>query len=172
VDAPNALPVRFPAANLATVRERIRAVLTEVIATVVVASAACGADLLALDVARELGIRCAIVLPWDRADFREISVVDRGGEWGGMFDRVVNVAGDAGDLYTLGRGVHDARAFIATNDTILDMAQTIAGAVHPTDEVVAMVAWDGGSRGADDVTAQFITSARGRGLRVVEILTV
>ena len=152
VDAPNASPARFPPGNVPAVRDRIRAVLAELMATALVASAACGADLIALDVARELGLRCAIVLPWAAGTFRETSVVDRGAEWGTVFDRVVESASDAGDLYTLGRSIDDDRALVATNDTILDTAQAFARARDPRDDVVAIVAWDGVSRGADDVT--------------------
>lgn len=171
VDAPNATPARFPPANVSAVRDRIRALLAELVATALVASAACGADLLALDVARELGLRCAIVLPWEPATFREASVVDRGAEWGAVFDRAVESASDAGDLYTLARAIDDNRALVATNDMILDTAQAVARERDPRDDVVAVVAWDGASRGADDMTDQFLTSARSRGLRVVEVMT-
>jgi hypothetical protein len=111
------------------------------------------------------------VLPWRPDEFREASVVDRGAEWGRAFDRVVELAEDAGDLYTLARSVHDEGAFVATNETILDTAQAFARERHPADDVVAVVAWDGASRGSDDVTEQFMMSARGRGLRVVEVMT-
>jgi hypothetical protein len=171
VDPPNASPARFSAVNVPAVRDRIRAVLAELMATALVASAACGADLIALDVARELGIRCAIVLPWDPDRFREVSVVDRGAEWGPVFDRLVGPVADAGDLYTLARSVHDEGAFVATNETVLDTAQAFARGRHPSDDVVAIVAWEGASRGAHDVTEQFMMSARARGMRVVEVMT-
>ena len=171
VDAPNAVPARLSAGNVPAVGDRIRAVLAELVATALVASAACGADLIALDVAREMGIRCAVVLPWDQDRFREGSVVDRGVEWGPIFDRVVGEARHAGDLYNLARPVDDEGAFVATNETILDAAQAIARERHPTDDVVAIVAWDGASRGSGDVTEQFMTAARGRGMRVIEVMT-
>ena len=171
VDAPNASPVRFPAGNVAAVRERIRGVLTELAATAIVASAACGADLIALDVARDLGLRCAIVLPWDVDVFREASVVDRGPEWGMVFDRVVAGARGGGDLYTLGRPVDDDGAFLATNEAILGVAQAVAREQEPTDGVVAVVAWDGVARGANDVTERFMAAARGRGIGIVEVGT-
>lgn len=171
VDAPNASPARFPAGNVAAVRDRIRGVLADLVATAIVASGACGADLIALGVARELGLRCAIVLPWDVDAFRAASVVDRGAEWGMVFDRVVEGARSGGDLYTLGRPVDDEGAFLATNEAILDVAQALARDRQPTDGVVAVVAWDGAARGADDVTERFMASARKRGIGIVEVGT-
>jgi hypothetical protein len=87
VDPPDADFVRFPLKNVLAVRLRIRDALTRHAATTVVASAACGSDLLALDEAGALGLRRRIVLPFDRARFRMTSVVDRPGDWGALFDR-------------------------------------------------------------------------------------
>ena len=64
IDAPDAKEARFPPANVARVRERIAAALREHDVVALVASAACGADLIALDEAAKLGIRRRIVLPF------------------------------------------------------------------------------------------------------------
>ena len=45
-------------------------------------SAACGADLLALDIAGEFGVERHVVLPFAVQAFRASSVTDRPGEWG------------------------------------------------------------------------------------------
>jgi hypothetical protein len=52
IDASDASPPRFPLANRDVVPERIRTTLIEHGATGIVAAGACGADLLAQDVAR------------------------------------------------------------------------------------------------------------------------
>src|ERR1700684_3534400 len=90
IDAADAKQERFPAKNVAMVRERIRLMLQSQRATVVVSSAACGADLLALSEAGSLGLRRRIVLPFEREKFRATSVMDRPGEWGALYDEALN----------------------------------------------------------------------------------
>ena len=60
-------------------RRRIRALLNASAATILVSSAACGADLIALSEARELGLGLRIILPFARDKFRISSVADRPG---------------------------------------------------------------------------------------------
>jgi hypothetical protein len=170
VDAPNADQSRFPSTNVSTVRERIRAQLAGFGGTTLVSSAACGADLLALDVAGELGMRRVIVLPWSEAQFRKRSVVDRGREWGELFDRIIGEV-NARDLRVLRRRKDDDAAYTATNEAILDAAAAIARRSPGHDDVLAMVAWNGEPRGPDDVTKAFMMSARERGMQVIEVPT-
>ena len=68
---------------------------------VVVSSAACGADLLALEQAGGLGLRRRVVIPFDRERFRAGSVVDRPGDWGGLYDSILDAVGAQGDLVVL-----------------------------------------------------------------------
>ena len=89
VDAPDAKPSRFPPANVAAVRERIQGLFADRNATALVSSAACGADLLALEAAELLQMRTRIVLPFSREVFRRTSVVDRPGDWGTIYDDVL-----------------------------------------------------------------------------------
>jgi hypothetical protein len=168
VDAPNAGQQRFPSTNVLKVRERIRAQLAGFGGTTLVSSAACGADLLALDVAGELGMRRVIVLPWSKSQFRKRSVVDRGAEWGEIFDRIVGDV-DARDLRVLRRRGDDDAAYTATNETILDAAAAIARRSPGHDDVLAMVAWNGEPRGPNDVTEAFMMAARERGMQVIEV---
>src|SRR5262245_5252419 len=92
---------RFPLDAVERVAQQIRRMLDTRSATHVVASAACGADLLALREASSLGLKCRVVLPFARDEFRESSVVDRPGAWGPMFDELVDAAARAGDVITL-----------------------------------------------------------------------
>jgi len=103
VDALDAKSARFPSTpeNLETVRQRIFELLQAKRASALVSSAACGADLLALSVGGALGVRRIIVLPFKREKFRETSVTDRPGEWGSLYDRILDEVQKAGDLQIL-----------------------------------------------------------------------
>jgi hypothetical protein len=69
VDGPDAAQARFPntTANIEAVRKKIRELLLAQIAHVLVSSAACGSDLLAVEEAGRLGIRRRIFLALDPA---------------------------------------------------------------------------------------------------------
>src|SRR5919107_327719 len=101
VDPPDADTPRFPPGNVGPVRGRLHAFLEERRAAALVCSAACGADLLALEAAGALGLRRRVVLPFAPERFRETSVVDRPGDWGPIFDGVIEAAQTAGDLVVL-----------------------------------------------------------------------
>jgi hypothetical protein len=172
VDAPGADTPRFPPANENSVADRLRRALEELGATAVVSSAACGADLVALEVAGTMGLRRVVVLPWDRERFRELSVVDRGQTWGERYDRVVDQVEADGDLRILGIEADGEAAYAATNEAILREAQELAGQQGEENGVVAIPVWEGRSRGPGDFTEQFVVAARGLGLRVREVLTL
>ena len=89
---------RFPFRRADAVRGAIAKRLGSAGARALVCSAACGADLLALDAAGELGIRARIVLPFRADRFRETSVLDRPNRefWGSLFDRVTAAASGDG----------------------------------------------------------------------------
>ena len=118
VDAPEADTPRFPLAYVTAVRDRIKSLLVAQQARAVICSAACGADLLALEAAGELGLRRRIVLPFTRARFRETSVVDRPGDWGERFDAILDAVEASGDLVVLGYADGDEAAYRAANAAI------------------------------------------------------
>jgi len=170
VDAPDAQSVRFPSENTRLVRGRIQQELEHLDVHDLVCSAACGADLLALGVAGDLGIRRRAVLPADAAQFRRTSVEDRPGDWGPLFDRIIADLRNHDDVVTIEQPGDESQAYLRVNSRILDDAQRISDQAGA--EMVALVVWDGRSRGDDDVTAAFAREARRRGLRVVEISTL
>jgi hypothetical protein len=170
VDAPGADTARFPAANAGAVQARIRELLMEQQAQVLVCSAACGADLLALEAAAGLGMRRRIVLPYTRTHFRDTSVVDRPGNWGERFDAMVETAAASGDLVVLGYTKADETSYLATNTAILAQAVLLAEQLHQT--VGATVVWDGAARGEDDITAAFLREAQHRGFPVWQVATL
>ena len=137
---------------------------------VLVSSAACGADLVALAQAEGLGIRRRIVLPFNPERFRASSVMDRPGDWGSIFDRITGEAIKSHDLMVLEGDVPDASvSYAAANHEILEEARrhTAAGE-HP----MAVLVWEGESRGDDDVTAAFGRAAALRGCVLVHIPTL
>jgi hypothetical protein len=170
VDSSDARESRFPADKIGIVKERIRKMFRAQQATALVSSAACGADLLALEAAHELEIRRRVVLPFTRDAFRRTSVVDRPGNWGKSYDRVLDDVQRKGDLVVLGYLEDDSAAYAATNRAILDEATIIARASGLP--LTTVLVWDCKSRGPDDLTEQFQKEAQGRHLPVVEIPTV
>ncbi len=170
IDAPDAGQARFPAANARHVAERIRELFEKRRATALVCAAACGADILALETAGELGIRRRIVLPFARAQFRESSVTDRGGDWGERFDRVLDEVERNGDLVVLGYSKDDANAYTGTNIAILEQAEKLAAEAQ--ESALAAVVWDGLPRDGGDVTQHFLREAGKRLYQAIEISTL
>ena len=125
VDAAGAETPRFPLENVALVGRRIDERFEREGATALVSSAACGADLVALTVAGRRGMRRRVVLPFGREKFRETSVTDRPGDWGPVYDRVLDELDVTGDVVTLeGLGDGDA-AYLAANDHLLREAEAL-----------------------------------------------
>ena len=175
IDAPDADIPRFPPANEGRVRDRLRRAFEELGATAVVSSAACGADLVALEVAGTLELRRIVVLPWGRERFRERSVVDRSQTWGERYDRVLDEVEAAGGLRVLALEEDGEAAYAATNEAILSEARELGGKAGKGGEahrVVAVPVWDGQSRGPSDFTEQFVDAARALGLEVREVRTL
>ena len=169
VDDINASQPRFPLQNVARVGAAVRGLLEQHGVTVVVSSAACGADLIALSEAGKLGLRRRIVLPFGRGKFRETSVVDRPGDWGKLFDTIVDEVEATGNLIVIDASTDD-EPYSATNKAILERA--IASGQERSEPVAATLVWDGVSRGENDYTDQFGSEARYRGLPVFEVPTL
>lgn len=155
---------RFPLENVELVKGRVRRMFAAEGATALVSAAACGADLIALLEAGALSMRRRVVLPSSRVRFRETSVVDRPGDWGPTYDKVLDEIEAAGELK-----VKDL-SYTETNVAILDEALALAKDLHLP--VKAALVWDGHSRGADDVTEHFGKEARTRSLQVIEVSTI
>jgi hypothetical protein len=176
IDAADAAVARFPLANRGLVARRIGAALRRLDATAVVASAACGADLLALDAARRQGMRRRrVILPYAEEWFLEDSVLDRPGRWAGAFRAQCVAARAAGDLVVLGEARGSDNAFRAVNEAIVAEALRLAAGASPADPAAALatlIVWEGSPRGSDDLTAHLRERMRHLGARVVEVATV
>jgi hypothetical protein len=85
-----------------------------------------------------------------------------------VFDRVMDVVEASGELVSLPGAAADEASYRAANEAILEEAERLARPGTP----VAVVAWDGRSRGPEDLTAAFAGAARRRHWTVLEVLTV
>jgi hypothetical protein len=168
VDEPGVKENRFSPENAERVKQRIREVLKAEKATALVCAAACGSDILALEAAGELGIRRRVVLPYDKVTFKHSSVIDRPGDWGERYDRILAEVDDKGDLIVDDYD-QDEESYFAANHDILDQAEELAE--ETGQPLSAVVVWNGQARGEEDVTGHFLEEAKQRGLKVTEINT-
>ena len=181
IDAPQASPSRFPLSEVHRVCRQVEIVLREQRVTLVVGSAACGADLIVLQVAQQIGIRFRILLPCSRELFRATSVEDRPWSeewnWGRLYDQLMDLAQQVGDLKILEGLPEGHLGYQAVTEALVREAialgerpSRLAGGYGPV-QVQALMIWDGQSRGPHDLTLHFSEEARAQGLPLVEILT-
>jgi hypothetical protein len=178
IDREPTLTPRFPFDQVDRVRMEIADRLRCVDAVALVCSAACGADLIALETAQEMGLRTRIILPFSASRFRETSVVDRPRPefWGNIFDRVANVARAHGDLVELDIAESDG-PYSAASAAVIDEAQKLAW-VNDHEQssasvsLVALVVWEGASRGGYDNTYKFVELAQNSGFQIEQVLTL
>ncbi|HEY2968299.1 MAG TPA: adenylate/guanylate cyclase domain-containing protein [Casimicrobiaceae bacterium] len=92
IDAPDRSRPRFPAALAPAVAAAIRERLSRLHLPVVYTSAACGADLIFVEAALDIGAEVNVVLPFDREDFIRTSVAPGGDGWAARFDHALSRA--------------------------------------------------------------------------------
>jgi hypothetical protein len=150
------------------VRHDIEATFRRLRLEAIVCSAACGADLLALDTAQVLDIEAHVVLPFDSDRFRATSVVDRPGDWGRLYDAAIAKARASDRLTVLpGPFATDSDAFSAATHELVRRARELSGA-----DAVAIAIWDARPRDADDFTAEFVRAAGAEGMQPISISTL
>ncbi len=185
IDAQGALLSRFPLTRAEVVYQQLEALFDKNRVGRLVCSAACGADLIALELAQKKGIDFQIVLPFAPDLFRVTSVVDRPGcevwNWGVLYDRVIEIAEEKGELVVVETGNDRYAGYQEVNHAILDEAlrygrdikiESAGESSQGFNTVQAVIAWDGQIRGARDLTWHFAEAARSRGLIVKEIFTL
>lgn len=165
VDAKDAKTARFPLKNIPEVRRKIQQFLQNEKPVAIVCSAACGTDLLLLDLAAEMQIPRYILLPSEPEEFRKSSVTDRPGDWSDLYTRML--ASSQVQVLKLPAG---QKGYLATNLKLLDKADAVAA--ERKTSVQALVIWNKESRGPDDVTGHFLDEAKLRQLPVVQISTL
>ena len=171
IDDPKAEIARFPIASRASVEQRLKALFVEQRASGIVCAAACGADLIALDVAGSLGLKRHIILPAPLDEFRRTSVVDRPGQWGPLFDRIIDQLSVTQNVTVLENLPEGDQRYEEGNHGILNAAVRLSFA-YPEAGLLAAVVWDGRPRGAGDITAHFLAEAQARGISVMEVSTL
>ena len=164
IDAEGAKVSQFPLAMIPVVRRALSDLMRKEGVSLLVCSAACGADLLALDAALEAGIRCRVILPFEQSRFRQTSVIDRPGDWGVLFDRIISLVDSKGDLIVLSEGKSAKHAYQRANEVIIH--EVIATLVPRR---IAIIVWEGRPRRNNDATAEFrrLASAAGMLERVI-----
>ena len=169
IDAVGAQAARFPLAQAERVSAELRQLVIACGAAGVVASAANGADLLALEAAGELGLRRTVLLPGPAAAFRAGSVIDRPGDFGPRFDRIVGEVRASGGLTELDLPQTDD-AYARVTEALISRTGELAKeeGLRPA----AVVVWDGVSRGPEDMTAYFRRLAVERRFDLHEVRTL
>ncbi len=160
IDASNSKVRRFPLDMVERVRADLERLLSMEGVELLVCSAACGADLIALSAAKKAHIRYRIVLPFSPDRFKETSVTDRPGDWGQIFDEVTSGARE-GDVIVLDPQENADEAYEKATQEIVRQA---VGAAAPG-AALAIAVWEGKTRQATDATASFLRQAAAAGMK-------
>ncbi|MFL5807914.1 MAG: hypothetical protein ACJ749_00255 [Flavisolibacter sp.] len=168
IDKPGTAPV-FPLENVEMVRKKIAEFLISKRPVSIVSSAACGADLIALEAAGELGIERYVMLPYAPEIFKTASVTDRPGKWEMIFDTIIEESKKSSRLILLDFSINDKNAFEKTNTEILNKAAELSDSGK--NNVQALIVWDGKAKD-NDITLHFKKEAEEKGYTINEINTV
>ena len=171
IDAIDAEQIHFPLKNIEAVKEKLRKLFIFLKPKVLVCSGACGADLLALQVAGETGIRRSMILPFETAIFRRRSVTDRPGDWGALFDRLCEEVDKEEKVEILNYPDSDD-VYEMANIEILKRAVHLSEKFDSVKEIKTVIVWEGIPKDTTDATAHFKKEAEKIGFITEEINTV
>jgi hypothetical protein len=172
IDKPGAQAPRFPLERVEAVEQRLSRLFREEEASALVCSAACGADLIALQVAGALKLRRRVVLPFAPEWFRRSSVTDRpDARWGLLFDEVIAAVRATGDLVVLSGAEDDEAAYAAANEAILRETRALLSTQLGVSGLAVLV-WEGHPKAHEDATEAFSHLATSAGLPVREVHTL
>ncbi|MGE0356404.1 MAG: tetratricopeptide repeat-containing protein [Burkholderiales bacterium] len=163
IDPPGRDGARFPAGLEPAVREALRARIAAIAPLAAYGSAACGADILCLELAREVGAETHVVLPFPPAEFRRSSVDFAQGDWAGRFERAL-AAADSVTVASDHRASGSTATFEYANLILTGLA-TLRGQMLDT-PVRAVAAWDRGAPGAAGGAASVVSLWEARGLAI------
>ncbi|MCI0466517.1 MAG: hypothetical protein L0Y57_05860 [Beijerinckiaceae bacterium] len=167
---------RFPFERVPSVERELHRLFETTGVQVLVTSAACGADLLALKAAGEMRIPARIILPFSAARFKETSVMDRPRPafWGRIFDKEIAAARANGGLVELAGGPESDGAYSAANAAIIKDALSLASAeaYGAAKRPIAVIIWEGQARPGTDATNNFRQSAVAAGFDIRTIVTI
>ena len=171
IDADGTEAVRFPLSNTDEVKEKLKTLFISLHPRALVCSGACGADLLALEVAGELKINRRMVLPFEQSLFKSSSVIDRPGNWGDLFDRIFNEVNKEEKVLVLDYPRNDDESYRKTNIDILNEAGKLAEKYGCPGNLIAVIVWEGQPESENDTTEQFMNEAKSRGFEIKIITT-
>lgn len=160
IDAAGSSDRRFPIDRINQVRADLQSLFEQENVGFLVCSAACGADLIALDLAQKASIGYRIILPFSAERFRQSSVVDRPGDWGLLFDQIMRKV-PRGALIVLPGVAADGDVYAGANKEIIRQAAITAA----PDTALAIVVWEGQPRRGSDATASFLKLAEEAGMK-------
>lgn len=160
IDAVGSRVRRFSIDRIDQVRADLKSLFEQEAVELLVCSAACGADLIALDLAKKAGIRYRIILPFSIERFRQSSVVDRPGDWGPLFDQLVRDIPHS-ELIVLPELANDDEAYVHANKEIVRQAAMTAA----PGTGLAIAVWEGQPRQGSDATSSFLRLAKDAGLK-------
>ena len=167
---------RFPFEQVPKVERELHQLFEEIGVSILVTSAACGADLVALKVAGAMNIPARIVLPFSAARFKETSVLDRPrpGYWGELFDNAIAAARASGEVVELSGDPRSHGAYSAANEAIIKdaLSLTSSEASGADKQPVAVIIWEGKARGGTDATDEFRKRAEAAGFDIRTIVTI
>lgn len=164
IDRPGRREPRFPPELATEVGRAIAARLDAVGAGIGFASAACGADLLALEALIARGAATHVVLPYERVEFARDSVhVAAGASWAERFDRAMAAATEV--IEASGHRVGDGAASFEYAFRLLDGSAAMRADELETD-LTGVAVWDGRDGDGRGGTAWAVSEWRRLGRRV------
>jgi hypothetical protein len=166
VDHPTRGSPRFPPALEGAVRDVLRARLTAMRPVASYGSAACGTDLLVLELVRQLGGETHIVLPFPAVEFREVSIDFAGRNWAERFERALSAA-DSVTVTSDHRASGVASPFEYANLVFTGMARSRAHTLQTALRAFAVL--DSGAGGAAGGTAAIAALWRTQGLQYEQV---
>ena len=168
IDAPNAKDVQFPLDHVRDVERQLRRRFVDDSIGILVCSAACGADLVALQIATGMGIDRTIVLPFEARRFLQTSVLDRPGNWKDLYKQQIEEARLKHQLIVLEGQEDNAGAYSAATGRIIAEAIRKTGSARG----VAYAVWEGQARSNHDETADFRRDCKAAGFEIRDINTL
>jgi len=166
IDRPDRSAPRFPP----TIEAAVRAAVTERLAALrplaAYGSAACGADILCLEAAREHGCETHVVLPFPPAEFRHASVDFARGDWGERFERAL-AAADSVTIASDHRASGSAATYEYANLILTGMGELRAEVLDT--RLCGLATWDPRIRGSAGGAASLVSLWESRGLTVEHV---
>ncbi len=163
VDAEGRQEPRFPPHYESAVRQAINATVQAIQPIAAYGSAACGADILCLEVMQEQGIEIHVVLPFPPEEFRKVSVDVAPGNWGPRFDRLLATANSV-TITSDHRASGSNAPFEYSNLVMTGLGQLRA---HLLDTSLrGLGIWDGAGRGGAGGSASMVAVWERTGIAV------